>query len=233
MTITRLPRSKALALAGNVQQGRFLGTGADQDRVITGRHAGQFDVPAHFDAPLELDAGSEEQALVGIDIFLVQPESGDAVTEDAADARIRVGDAHLGTEAIQPDRGDDAHGAGSDQRDALSGQEVRLPLQRDAEQVGIGDFLFDLIPAYRNLLDIQDAVAKTELPPVAYAGGDGGQGIVVEKDLARFVQLVFPVELHALGNGRMDRTSLQGALGLLAQEAAERFVVFHKWLLWL
>jgi hypothetical protein len=26
----------------------------------------------------------------------------------------------------------------------------------------------------------------------------------------------------------MDRTSLQGAFGLLAQEAAERFVVFHK-----
>ena len=221
-------RLEPLPFAGDVQQGRFLGAGAQQDRVIAGCHAGQFDVPANLDAALELDPGSEEQALVGVDIFLVQAETGDTVAENAADAGVRVGDAYLGTQAVQPDGGDDAHGTGPDEGDALAGEEVRLPFERDAEQVGVGNLLLDLVPADRDFLDVQDTVSKAELPPVAHAGGDGGQGIVVEKDFARFVQLVFPVKLHALGNGRMDRTSLQGAFGLLAQEAAERFVVFHK-----
>ena len=133
----------------------------------------------------------------------------------------------MATSAPAPHGGGDAHGTGAYDGDPAPLQQVGLPLELHGEQVGVGDLLLDLVPADGDVLDVQDATAVAKLLPVAHPRGDGREGIVVEKELARFVQPVFPVKGHAFGDGRMDGASLQGALGLLAEEAAQGFVVLH------
>ena len=205
----------------------FSAPAPQEDGVIPGCDAVQEDILADFDPALEFDSGILKHAFEGIDIFPVQPEGGDSVAEHASDPGVRVGDGDVGARTVEPDRGGDAYGAGAYDGDPLACQDVGFPFELRTEQIGVGDFLLDFVPADRDLFHIQDAVAVAELTPVAHPGRNGRERVVVEEEFPGFIQFLFPIKLHAFRDGSMDGTALQGAFGLLAQETALRFVVFH------
>ena len=186
------------------------------------------DFLAESGIPDEADAGFREHPFKGLEDALVEAEIGDAIAENASETLVGVIDRDVGSFPPKEDRRGHADGPASDEGDGFP---FELRLRGSFEVVGLevfaGDFLFDLVPADGNLLDIQDAVPEAELAPVADERGDGGQGVVFEKETPRFFETPFPVEGHALGDRRIDRASVQGAFGTFAEKASLRFHIVH------
>ena len=190
----------------------------EHQRVVVAHQALDRDIHADMAVGMELDALGPHLPDAAIDDVLLELEVGNAVAQQAADARrlLEHGDVVAGAGELL--RAGEAGGAGADHGDALAGA-ARGDLRLDPAlgPAALDDSVLDRLDRHRLLDEVERAGGLARRR--ADAAGDIGEIIGLMQHLQRALHVVAVNEIVPVGDDVVDRAGVV-AIGRAAIHAA-------------
>ena len=186
---------------------RSPGTGPDKNRsVAVAEKVFHEEVTAQNHMRANLYAHLQQLITEAVQQAVRQTVVGNAVTKHTSNHITLFKDRDAVTGLCKDDRNGHARRAAADDGNGFFLFSRRGSVH--AVEISVGDEFFDLVKLNRVAFFALDAVAHALVPMIADDGADNRHGIVVEKHLTRFHQLVFLEKLNYRGDRRMDGAAL-------------------------
>ena len=151
-----------------------------------------------------------------------QTELGDAVLQHTADLGTLLKHGNGATQLGHLNRHGNTGRTRADHSDLLAARRRRLPLL--AVEVRRGDIVLDAREMHRRALATLDARTLALARMVAHHGADRAHGVVLEQQLARFLQTTLLKQIDDLRNRRLHRAAFDLAERLFAAQATICFL---------